>query len=426
MYIQHSPPRRIAFGLTGAGRLLVVVLTLAAAVLVPRLARSFELTDPNSWPFLPVPEISTDPNGGTTYGLLAVLLQQAANGDLRSMWAPDFTNNATLGPGGTFRYFSYPSADTHWFVRAGAQEHKARDANLYYSTGRQREKWWSFEGELLAEQDPSERFFGIGNETSSLAETNYATKQVFFRGSFSLNVSENVQISWMTRPRIVRITTGAFDSLPYTGNSFPDLKGLDGGSEFFNELVADYDNRDSVDLPTTGGIYSIFAGLADRRLGSSISYTRFGTELRHCFPFGNRVVLATHALLEYSPAGNELPFWSLARLGGQHSDFFVDRSTQRGFGTARFTDNNIEGFNAELRTRVFSATVFQTRGTLELAPFFDVGKVSHDFTANPVNQLHPAGGMGFRAIADPFVVGHVDVGYGGHGVSTFAGIDYPF
>ncbi len=404
----------------------MVALMLAAVVFHPRLALSFQLSDPNSWPFLPIPEISTNPNGGTTYGLLPVLLEHNANGDLSSIFAPDVTNNATLGPGGTVRYFSYPSADTHWFVLGGAQEHKARNVDLYYSIGREREKWWSLEGELFAEQDPAERFYGIGNKTSNLAETNYAIKQFYFRGVFDINVTKNVQISFVTRPRIVRIGSGAFNNLPYTGNFFPDLRGLNGGSEFLNELVADYDDRDSVDLPTRGGIYSVFAGLADRRLGSSVSYTRFGTDLRHYFPFGDRVVLATHALLEYSPAGNELPFWDLARLGGQHSDFFVDRSTQRGYGTARFTDNNIEGLNAELRTRVFSANVFHTRGSLELAPFVDIGKVSHNFTDNPIDQFHPAGGMGFRAIADPYVVGYVDVGYGGHGLSIFAGIDYPF
>jgi len=190
--------------------------------------------------------------------------------------------------------------------------------------------------------------------------------------------------------------------------------------------VAKYDTRDDVDLPTGGCLYRIFAGLADRRIGSSFSYVRFGTELSHYFHFGSRFVLATHALVEYMPAGNEPPFWSLARLGGENSDSFADRSTQRGYGTARFTDNNIEGLNAELRTRIFSAKVFNTRGTIQMAPFVDLGKVSHRFTDNPINRFHPAGGMGFRAVAEPFVVGYLDIGYASEGVSIFTGIDFPF
>ena len=106
--------------------------------------------------------------------------------------------------------------------------------------------------------------------------------------------------------------------------------------------------------------------------------------------------------------------------------FVFDRATNRGFGTARFNDNNIEAFNAELRTRVYTVNLFQTKADIELAPFFDLGKVRHEFTSNPVDNFHPAGGMGFRAIADPFVVGFVDVGYGDEGIAIFSGIDYPF
>ena len=43
-----------------------------------------------------------------------------------------------------------------------------------------------------------------------------------------------------------------------------------------------------------------------------------------------------------------------------------------------------------------------------------------------VTDLHPVGGMGFRGIAEPFVVGYVDVGWGGEGAAVFSGINYPF
>ena len=403
--------------------LLTVAFVLALAR--PKSAHAFQPLDPNTWPFIPVPEVATSPNGGTTYGLMTVFLQHDDHGDVSSIIAPDITNNTTLGVGGDFRYLDYPSSDVHWAVSGGAQLEKAHNIDLTYSIGRDRQKWWSFDGELLWEDDPTERFYGVGNSSSQGNETNYATKQVFFRGLLGINVSEQFQLGVEARPRYVRIGSGAFD-LPSPSQLFPKVKGLDGGSDIYQELIADYDTRDSIDLPTQGGNYRLFAGFADRDLGSSFSYTRFGTELSHYFPFGKRFVLAAHTLIEYSPAGNETPFWSLARLGGEGSDFFVDRATNRGFGTARFSDNNIEAFNAELRTRVYTVNLFQTKADIELAPFFDVGKVSHEFTSNPVDNFHPAGGMGFRAIADPFVVGFVDVGYGDEGIAIFSGIDYPF
>jgi hypothetical protein len=406
--------------------ILALGLFLSPAILGPFVVHAFQLADPDTWPFIPIPEVATDPNGGTTYGMLAAFLQHDGNGHVSSIFAPDITNNATLGPGGTFRYLAYPSSDTHWYALASATVTKSRKIDLYLSTGRSRQQWWSFDVEPFWEHDPTERFYGIGNGTSSATQTNYTLKQTYLEAIGGINLSEQLQIAWQMRPRNVRIATGAFNSQPYTGTLFPHVKGLNGGSEFLNELVAKYDNRDSNDLPSSGGLYRVFGGLTDRRLGSSFSYTRFGAELNHYFPFRSRFVLATHALIEYMPAGNEAPFWSMARLGGESSDFFVDRSTQRGYGTARFTDNNIEGFNAELRTRIFNATLFNTRGTLELAPFFDLGKVSHSFNDNPLDKFHSAGGLGFRAIAEPFVVGFLDIGYASEGVSIFTGIDYPF
>jgi outer membrane protein assembly factor BamA len=401
-------------------------LVLTLVLFPPRAVYAFQLTDPNTWPCIPIPEVATDPNGGTTYGLMAVFLNHKPDGSISSIFAPDVTNNSTLGPGGNFRFLGYPSSDTHWYAIGGGTETKQRQVDLSYSTGRDRQNWWSFDGELFWEHDPTERFYGIGNNTSSTAQSNYTLEQTYLETTLGINVSEEFQVGLDTRARYVRIATGAFNSLPYTGTEFPHLKGLDGGSEFFNELVAKYDSRDHVDLPTQGGLYRLFFGLTQRGFGSSFSYTRFGTELSHYIPLSRRFVLATHALIEYMPAGDEPPFWSLARLGGESSDFFVDRSTLRGFGTARFTDNNIIGFNAEMRTKLFSAHLFDTKGTAELAPFLDLGKVSHDFTDNPFINYHLAGGVGLRAIAEPFVVGYLDIGYAGSGIAIFTGIDYPF
>ena len=79
-----------------------------------------------------------------------------------------------------------------------------------------------------------------------------------------------------------------------------------------------------------------------------------------------------------------------------------------------------------MRSRVWETDIFNTHGILELAPFFDVGRVFHNPGEDFVTDLHPVGGMGFRAIAEPFVVGYVDAGWGGEGAAVFSGINYPF
>ena len=45
---------------------MAFVLALAR----PNSAHAFQPLDPNTWPFISVPEVATSPNGGTTYGLM--------------------------------------------------------------------------------------------------------------------------------------------------------------------------------------------------------------------------------------------------------------------------------------------------------------------------------------------------------------------
>ncbi len=223
----------------------------------------------------------------------------------------------------------------------------------------------------------------------------------------------------------MRIKDGALDNLPFIGTSFPTLKGLNGGSEMVTQLVASYDTRDSVDIPRHGGLYRAFYGVADRAFLSSYSYNQFGFEVRQYYPVTKRVTLAGHIYSQYTPAGAETPFWAMARLGGEESYLF-GQQTLRGYGAGRYVDNNLTDFNLEVRTRVYERNIMGTHGILELAPFIDAGKVFAYADQNPITPLHPVGGLGVRGIAEPFVVGYVDVGWGAEGPAFFSGINYPF
>lgn len=411
-------------------RITIALFLGLAATAAP--ARAFSLLDPSfwnpsNWPFsfVPVPEVATDPNGGTTYGLLPVFLFNDAKGQIRNILAPDITNNATLGVGATFRFLSYPSADTQWYAIAGFQRKIARRVDLSYSTGRSRQGPWSFNARFYFERDPTERFFGIGNDSELGNQTNYTTEQVYLQLMLGWNISPKFQLALVLRPRYVRIKRGAFDNLPSIFSLFPTVKGINGGTEVLNELRFSYDTRDSVDIPHSGTLAMVFGSISDRRLFSSSSYDRFGGDVRHYFPLSRRFTLATHAFLQFTPAGSEPPFWAMARLGGEES-LLIDQQTLRGFGAGRFIDNNLAVINIELRARVFGMDIFGTHGVIELAPFLDVGRVFHTMTTNFLSDPHPVGGIGFRGIAEPFVVGYVDVGYGGEGTAVFSGINYPF
>ncbi len=381
--------------------------------------------NPNDWPFLPLPEIATDPNGDTTIGFLPVWLFTNDKNQIRQMFAPDLTYNPNLGVGGTLRFFSYPSEDTQWSVVASGAEIIARDLDVLYSTGRTRQDSWSFDGRLRYRRDPTERFFGIGNNSQEANETNFTTEQLFAEARLGWNLTHEMQIAVELQPRYVNISKGAFTSLPFTRQFFPTLRERHSNYEMLTRVLVSYDTRNSVSIPRRGMWLVAFGGLADRSLLSSVSYSVFGLEGRHYYPIGQRFTLASHAAFRYMPVGRDTPFWALSRLGGDRSDL-GRRQPLRGFGDSRFVDNNLFVANMELRTRVLSLDLFQTHVSLELAPFVEIGRVFHSLNTNPLSHLHPVGGLGFRGIAEPFVVGYVDVGYGGEGVAVFSGIEYPF
>ena len=384
--------------------------------------------DPRGWPFtlIPLPIIIEDPNAGTTVGVMPVFLFNDEHHHIREIFAPDVNDNTNMGAGGTVRYLSYPSEDTQWYAIGSASENIARRVDLLYSTGRTRQNWWSFEARFFFERDPTERFFGLGNESRKRAESNFTTEQVYTRLRLGLNLSPELQVAIEERPRYGRVQSGALTgSVPSIETNFPTLKGLNGGSELMNRVIVSYDTLDSVDIPSSGGSAILYAGVADRRFGSSYSYTEFGAELKRFVRVNNRIVLAGRLYAQYIPAGNETPFFAMSRLGGQES-VLAYQQTLRGYGAGRFVDNNLSVGNLEMRTRVFEATIFDTHGILEVAPFIEAGKVFHTVRDNPVNRLHPVGGLGVRAIAEPFVVGFVDFGVGSEGGSVFTGINYPF
>lgn len=392
--------------------------------------------------------VATDPNGGVTGGVLPVWLSTDQNHEIHGIFAPDITANTVLGGGGDFRYMAYPSEDTQWYVQGGGQWKIARYVDLDYQTGRERNKWWSFEGRFFFERDPTERFYGLSNDSSEGNQTNYTTEQVYGEGIFGLNLTHNLQLSLTERPRYVRILHGGFDTVQQLHRLFPDQKGIRGGSEWLHQAMLAFDTRDSLEIPRSGGLALLYYGIADRRMGSSISYNRFGGELRRYLTINHRITFAGHMFIEYNDTGGalpqfeysgkpghrrlvsvggggELPFWAAARLGGEESDL-TTQQTLRGYGTGRFVDNNLFVMNVEMRTRVWETDLFGTHGILELAPFAEAGRVAHNIGFDPVEDLHPVGGIGFRAIALPFVVGYVDVGWGGEGGAIFTGVNYPF
>lgn len=407
---------------------LLPFLLLLALCALPSTAREAEFTDifdPRTSPVIPIPEVGTDPNAGTTLGLLPVFLTTDENRQITRILAPDILIDPQLGLGGNVRVLAYPSADTHWYAVAGAKEKTESNADLFYETGLRRADDWSFSARALYDRTASSRFFGLGNTTPSFNETNYTAERAFLQVRLGRNFSPALQLALDLRPRWLEVEHGRFAALPSIETRFPAAPGRGPAREFLMRIFLTYDTRDLPDIPGRGSLIIAYAGATQRGFLSTASYGLFGFDSRHYLALGERDVLALHAALRYMVADSRAPFWALSSLGGE-SSIPAENQSLRSFGADRFIDRNMSAAGIELRHRLFNLDLFSTRIGVEAAPFLDVGQVFHNLDENPVKNLHAGGGIGFRAIASPFVVGYVDIGFGTEGGAVFSGIDYPF
>ena len=381
--------------------------------------------DPASTPFLLIPEIDTDPNSGTTLGVLVVRLSTDPQGAIRRILAPDVIYNQNFGYGARARIFAFPSDDKQWSVVLGGKQRVEREFDAAYETGRQRLSHWSIKLESVFDRSGTPRYYGVGNQTPQSNETNYTYQQAYVSGVFGYNFSPVWQVALTSRWRNADVTPGTLSGIPSIETSFGDLPGNGDLNEIINRVAMIRDTRDDPSVPTHGARIVVYAGVASPYAASNESlYSEVGYDVRGYWSLSPRSVLAGYTALRYMPTFRNAPFWALSSIGGDTSEV-AGVLPLRGYGTSRFYDRNAICANLELRERAYS---FHTGGSvvdLELAPFVDVAQVFGQSDL-AFAQLHAVGGIGIRAIARPTVVAYLDIGRGSEGTAVYTGINYPF
>jgi outer membrane protein assembly factor BamA len=224
----------------------------------------------------------------------------------------------------------------------------------------------------------------------------------------------------------VDVLPGTLAGIASLQSRFAHILGEGTNDQLLNRLSIGYDTRDNLTVPTRGMEWVVYTGLASRRgLLNDSMYSEFGIDGRAFWPLNPDTVVAWHMALRYLPTAHRVPFWALSSIGGDQSQIGGDQPL-RGYGTGRYYDRDSFSTTVELRRRVWSFNAVSTKVDLEVDPFVDLGRVFGSTSTFPITKLHPVGGVGFRGIAKPFVVGYVDIGYGDEGVAVFTGINYPF
>ncbi len=376
-------------------------------------------------PFIPIPEVGTDPNTGTIVGLLPVYLVTDEHKQISRIYAPDIAHDPNFGWMADARVFDYPSEDTAWFVVGGMKQRVERQFNADYATGLLRQSDWSFHGSLIYDRNGTQRFYGLGNHSMTDGQTNFTREQTLAEAEVGYNFTPHIQVSFLARQRSVDVEQGTLSTLPSIETRYPAINGLGHASEFFNRVALTYDTRDSTALPTKGMQAVVYAGVTPNIGISTASYAVMGGDVRGYWSLDADTTLAGHAGLRIMPDADNAPFWALSSLGGDRA-VIGGAQVLRGFGEGRFVDTNSMGVDLELRRRVLSLDLFSTQVDLQLAPFIDTGQVFHSRYGAALSQQHVVTGVGFRGLASPFIVGYVDVGYGTEGTAIYSGLGYAF
>jgi outer membrane protein assembly factor BamA len=365
---------------------------------------------------VPLPEILTDPNEGNTYGFLPVLLLLDRNGRLENIIADDIRYNKITGWYPAFRLFGYPTVDQRYYITLRKSQKIDEDFIGEYERDGILDGAMDVLVNLTYFRDSRMRFFGFGNETKESGESNYTQDKFATLLRVAYRPLAALEIGWQGRVETVSIHHGGVSDLPFTGTLYPGTPGLDGSTVNGQSFSVAYDDRDAIPITRRGTLGAARIEVVDRALGSSDSYVKYGFELRRFVPFRERFVLALHSVLDYLDNASQVPFYERSSLGGVKS--------LRGFGNDRFVDSNRFFGTIELRTMALRRQMFDVQTELEVAPFLDVGEVFSRTV--PVDDFHYVGGVGFRGVVRPQVVGFVDIGYGSDGPAVFTGLDYPF
>jgi len=376
-------------------------------------------------PFIPVPEISTAPHEGVNIGLFPIVLSSNNDGQINQILAPDILHSQYFGWGFRWRTFRNPSDDEKWSLVAGAKQSVEREFDFEYDFGLKRDQAWSWVLHAMYDRSGTGRFYGFGNNTPAANRTTFIYGQYRVEATAARNFSHELQLAYNLRADTAEIESSALRSLPSIQSRYPDLPGVGDSSEVQQRLVFTYDTRDSVVLPRRGRRLGAFAGLATRATGSSAAYSFMGVDGSLFQPAGSDLTLVAHVAARYMPSYRDAPFWAYSQIGGDR-DIIGEGQPLRGYGAGRFWDRNSFSASVEAREWVRNFHFFKSDLKLELAPFIDTGKVFSTMTESPLSHLHVVGGMGFRVVVSPFVVGYLDVGMGREKLAFFSGIDYPF
>lgn len=396
--------------------LFCFILSLVAESLAH--AKAYRLLDlpeaykKTKFQFFPIPYIETDPGAGERFGLMPTFLWYDEEDQLITIGVVALTYNPkVVGMGGFAGIFLYPSEKESFEVFIGAAQRFERDYYSRYYNEMWLEEKFDLEVELEYMQDPFERFFGFGPSTPKSNESNFVSHIWYWRGRAAYEVLPkfNVQLEekWVRLDMRNRAITDLNDAETFfQGN--PEVRD---SNRFVHRLSLIWDTRDHKFFSKEGHYLESYG------LFSHPFYTGYGFEGKKIFTLGNRFTTVVRFLTEQL-FDDSIPFYMQHHLGGKRD--------LRGFVKRRFTGRGRILFDLEERILIKSWHIMKAKFDFSIDPFFSLGQVFNRWGQVSMDNIEPAGGVGFRALIPPSVIGRVDVATAKEGLTVYTTLSYPF
>ena len=393
----------------------VAVATLVIAGLVIARSARVEACEGSHTMIFGVPVWSTDPNEGNTWGAMPILMSICPDKHTQWIFAPSATWNKLIHYTGTLRWFQYPDRDTSITATASVSTVTNYNASAVLQRLPPTIGAWTDEGVVRVERSLFARFYGLGPDSLTSAQSSYTFVRDLVNERRGLNLDHHINVGAVVGFEHDAVDDVGVPGLPLSPEVFPDVPGMHGSTVLSQGLDLRYDDR-------VGGSYAESGVRVDLRgdvvegLVDSPTFLRGGAEVDGIWPELSWLAGAARLTTSFV-SSSQAPFYLQSQLGGP---FLL-----RGYDQGRFVARDAWTAEVEQRFRVLQIHLFGVVADWQLAPFGAVGQVFDSITqvvSNPKEGV----GLGIRVFVHPSIVGRVDLAVGTEGLKAYVEIGYPY
>jgi len=251
-------------------------------------------------------------------------------------------------------------------------------------------------------------FYGIGPTTPDIANDAYLQKNNSFDVKYQMQVSnKNFKIGGEFTHRDMSVLDKKDN--PYLVSD--SVEGSNGGKTSGLGIIFNWDSRDNVFYPNTGGYYQVNVTFFSKAFGSDFDFNQYIIDFRRYMGLITQQVLAFQLYYEFDTAYP--PFYNLPLLGGS--------SNMRGYLKGRYRDRQYYNIQAEYR---FAQLIWR----FGLVFFVGIGDVASALDKFSVANVKPSYGFGLRFRLEEVqkLDLKMDIGWGQNTSGVYFGINQAF